>query len=69
MEQLYGTLNGGGVISVAIRGDIVASSGREGGARVWRIRHFDVDDDIVDGRTDVVDDDYSLGLGCRLLSG
>ena len=37
MEHLYGTLDGGGVISVAMRGDIVASSRREGGARVWRI--------------------------------
>jgi hypothetical protein len=37
MEHLYGTLDGGGVISVDITGNVVASSGREGGARLWRV--------------------------------
>lgn len=37
MEKLYGKLDGGGVVSVAISGDIVASSGREGGVGLWRI--------------------------------
>ncbi|KAL3791444.1 hypothetical protein HJC23_011500 [Cyclotella cryptica] len=37
MEKLYGKLDGGGVISVAIRESVVASSGREGGIKLWRI--------------------------------
>ncbi|KAL7547808.1 hypothetical protein ACHAWF_011080 [Thalassiosira exigua] len=37
MEHLHGRLDGGGVVAVAIRGDLVASSGREGGVRLWRI--------------------------------
>ena len=37
VEHLYGGLDGGGTVSVAIRGDVVASSGREGGARLWRV--------------------------------
>lgn len=37
MEKMFGKLDGGGVIAIAIRGDIVVSSGREGGVRLWRI--------------------------------
>mmetsp|Transcript_20551 Transcript_20551/g.44606 ORF Transcript_20551/g.44606 Transcript_20551/m.44606 type:complete len:556 (-) Transcript_20551:99-1766(-) len=37
MDKLYGKLDGGGVVAVAIHGDLVASSGREGGVRLWRI--------------------------------
>ena len=37
MEKLYGKLDGGGVVSVAIHGDIIASSGREGGVRLWKL--------------------------------
>ncbi|KAL9186256.1 hypothetical protein ACHAXT_005494 [Thalassiosira profunda] len=40
MEKLYGKLDGGGVVSVAIHGDLVASSGREGGVRLWRLVQF-----------------------------
>ncbi len=36
MEKLYGKIDGGGVVSVAISGDIVASAGREGGVRLWK---------------------------------
>ena len=39
MEKLYGTLDGGGVVSVAIHQDFVASSGREGGVRLWKMNH------------------------------
>ena len=39
MEKLYGKLDGGGVVSVAIHGDIIASSGREGGVRLWKLNH------------------------------
>lgn len=35
MEKLYGKIDGGGVVSVAISGDLVASAGREGGVRLW----------------------------------
>lgn len=37
MEKLYGKIDGGGVVSVAISGDLVASAGREGGVRLWKI--------------------------------
>ena len=37
MEKLYGKLDGGGVVAISIHGDLVASSGREGGVRLWRI--------------------------------
>ena len=37
MEHLYGKLDGGGVISVAIRGNMIASAGREGGAKLWKV--------------------------------
>lgn len=37
MEKLYGKLDGGGVVAVAIHGDLIASSGREGGVKLWRI--------------------------------
>lgn len=40
MEKLYGKLDGGGVVAVAIRGDLVASSGREGGVRLWRLVEY-----------------------------
>lgn len=36
MEKLYGKIDGGGVVSVAISGDLVASAGREGGVRLWK---------------------------------
>lgn len=39
MEKLYGTLDGGGVVSVAIHQDVIASSGREGGVRLWKMNH------------------------------
>lgn len=37
MEKLYGKLDGGGVISIAMRDGVVASSGREGGVKLWSI--------------------------------
>lgn len=37
MKKLYGLYDGGGVIAVAIRNDIVVSSGREGGVHVFKI--------------------------------
>jgi WD40 repeat protein len=37
MEKMYGKLDGGGVISIAMQENIVASSGREGGVKLWRI--------------------------------
>lgn len=37
MKKLYGLYDGGGVIAVAIRKDIVVSSGREGGVHVFKI--------------------------------
>ena len=40
MEKLYGKLDGGGVVAVAIHGDLVATSGREGGAHLWRIKNM-----------------------------
>ena len=36
MKMLYGSLDGGGVISVAMYGNLVATSGREGGAKLWK---------------------------------
>jgi len=36
MKMLYGSLDGGGVISVSIYGNLVATSGREGGAKLWK---------------------------------
>lgn len=36
MNMLYGSLDGGGVVSVAIYGNLIASSGREGGAKLWK---------------------------------
>jgi len=42
METLNGKLDGGGVVSVAIRGKtLVASSGREGGVKLWKRREDD----------------------------
>jgi len=35
MDKLYGKLDGGGVVSVAIHGDLIASAGREGGVGLW----------------------------------
>lgn len=50
MEELYGKLDGGGVISLAIRENILASSGREGGVKLWKIqstcRHGQFDDQM-----------------------
>lgn len=40
MDKLYGKLDGGGVVAVAIHGDLIATSGREGGVRFWRIQKF-----------------------------
>jgi len=37
MQQLYGMHDGGGVISIAVHNDIVVSSGREGGVRLFAI--------------------------------
>jgi len=37
MQQLYGMYDGGGVISIAVHKDIVVSSGREGGVRLFTI--------------------------------
>lgn len=37
MQQLYGMYDGGGVISIAVHKDIVVSSGREGGVRIFSI--------------------------------
>ena len=36
-EFLYSTHDGGGTTAVVIKGDSVVSSGREGGARAWRL--------------------------------
>ena len=41
MESLYGKLDGGGVLSVQMHGDIIASSGREGGVKLWKIVKYD----------------------------
>jgi hypothetical protein len=54
------TGSGGRIPSVDMTSSSGAASGRRA-ATSTSDRHFDVDDDIVDGRTDVVDDDYSLG--------
>ena len=40
MEKLYGKIDGGGVILVAISGNIVASSGREGGTCLWKLERY-----------------------------
>ena len=40
MEKIYGKLDGGGVIQVQIHGDIIASSGREGGVNLWKIVQY-----------------------------
>mmetsp|Transcript_31549 Transcript_31549/g.63143 ORF Transcript_31549/g.63143 Transcript_31549/m.63143 type:complete len:613 (+) Transcript_31549:128-1966(+) len=37
MEKLYGKLDGGGVVAISIHKDVVASSGREGGVKLWKI--------------------------------
>eukprot|EP00581_Thalassiosira_minuscula_P012377 CAMPEP_0183723298 /NCGR_PEP_ID=MMETSP0737-20130205/14918_1 /TAXON_ID=385413 /ORGANISM="Thalassiosira miniscula, Strain CCMP1093" /LENGTH=558 /DNA_ID=CAMNT_0025953559 /DNA_START=60 /DNA_END=1736 /DNA_ORIENTATION=- len=41
MEKLYGKLDGGGVVAVAIHGDLIASSGREGSVRLWKYVNFE----------------------------
>lgn len=38
MKKLYGPYDGGGVIQLAMYGDIVVSSGREGGVRIFKIQ-------------------------------
>jgi len=38
MRLLNGEYDGNGVLAVAMRGDRVASAGREGGARIWKVR-------------------------------
>ncbi|KAL7469635.1 hypothetical protein ACHAXS_009916 [Conticribra weissflogii] len=37
MERLFGKLDGGGVVAISIHEDVVASSGREGGVKLWKI--------------------------------
>ena len=37
MNKLYGKLDGGGVVAIAIHGNLIASSGREGGVRLWKV--------------------------------
>jgi len=37
MQQLYGMYDGGGVVSISVHKDIVVSSGREGGVRLFTI--------------------------------
>eukprot|EP00550_Attheya_septentrionalis_P006479 CAMPEP_0198284034 /NCGR_PEP_ID=MMETSP1449-20131203/3576_1 /TAXON_ID=420275 /ORGANISM="Attheya septentrionalis, Strain CCMP2084" /LENGTH=512 /DNA_ID=CAMNT_0043980939 /DNA_START=56 /DNA_END=1594 /DNA_ORIENTATION=- len=37
LSMLYGDFDGSGVLDVAIKGDLVVSAGREGGAKIWRI--------------------------------
>ena len=58
MEKLYGKLDGGGVVSVAIHGDIIASSGREGGVRLWKINH---------NQDSTIDSNESSGIGSNNL--
>lgn len=41
MEKLYGKLDGGGVISIAMRDGVVASSGREGGVKLWKVEGYE----------------------------
>ena len=43
MEKLYGKLDGGGVISIAMRDGVLASSGREGGVKLWKIEYCEKD--------------------------
>lgn len=35
LKQLFGDFDGGGIISLAIRGNILVSAGREGGIKIW----------------------------------
>jgi len=37
LRYLYGAYDGGGTLAIAMRGDIVVSAGREGGAKVFRV--------------------------------
>lgn len=37
MELLHGGYDGGGVLAIAMRGERIASAGRDGGVRLWRI--------------------------------
>jgi len=37
MEALYGKIDGGGVVAMAIRGSVVVSAGRKGGVRLWNL--------------------------------
>jgi len=57
MEKLYGRLDGGGVIAVQVHNDIVASSGREGGVKLWRITKYENDMHTSDNPEDIVDGD------------
>ena len=57
MEKLYGRLDGGGVIAVQIHGDIIASSGREGGVKLSRITKYENDMHTSDNLEDIVDGD------------
>ena len=47
MEKLYGKLDGGGVVSIAMQDNVIASSGREGGVRLWMIKDKDGDMQLV----------------------
>ncbi|KAL3927066.1 MAG: hypothetical protein SGPRY_002996 [Prymnesium sp.] len=49
MRLLHGDYDGGGPLAVAIHGNHIVSAGREGGARVWRLRESESD-----GRQDLV---------------
>eukprot|EP00747_Dinoflagellata_sp_TGD_P009492 gnl/TRDRNA2_/TRDRNA2_119007_c0_seq1.p1 gnl/TRDRNA2_/TRDRNA2_119007_c0~~gnl/TRDRNA2_/TRDRNA2_119007_c0_seq1.p1 ORF type:complete len:508 (-),score=76.05 gnl/TRDRNA2_/TRDRNA2_119007_c0_seq1:64-1587(-) len=37
MEMLYGPYDGNGVLAIAMRGERIASAGRDGGVRLWRL--------------------------------
>jgi WD40 repeat protein len=38
MEMLHGGYDGGGLTAMAFRGRVVVSAGRDGGARLWRLK-------------------------------
>lgn len=46
LRKLYGDYDGGGTLALAFKGDIVASAGREGGVKVFRV--VNLEDDEID---------------------
>eukprot|EP00957_Ditylum_brightwellii_P162484 12372960-Ditylum_brightwellii.AAC.1 len=39
MKLMHGEHDGGGVLALVMKGDLLVSAGREGGAKVWRIKN------------------------------